>query len=131
MYLPHAFTHQGVSGLSEPLSYPGQIQGKYWDRAALAEQLRPVVQFQQGYRVPIYIGEFSVIRWAPGEAGYRYLKDVIDIFEDNGWDWSYHAFREWSGWSVEHGPDRLNTRPTTQPTDRQMLLRAWYAKNVK
>lgn len=32
----------------------------------------------------------------------RYLADVIDLFEEYGWDWSYHAFREWAGWSVEH-----------------------------
>jgi len=42
----------------------------------------------------MYIGEFSAIRWAPDGSAYRYLKDLIDVFEAHGWDWSYHAFRE-------------------------------------
>ena len=67
--------------------------------------LKPVVEFQRKYGVHIYIGEFSAIRWAPDDSACRYLKDLIDIFEAHGWDWSYHAFREWDGWSVEHGPD--------------------------
>jgi hypothetical protein len=59
------------------------------------------------------------------------LADVIDIFEAHGWDWSYHAFREWNGWSVEHGSGRDNAVPMTVPTDRQRLLRHWYAQNRK
>ncbi len=55
----------------------------------------------------------------------------IDIFEAQGWDWSYHAFREWSGWSVEHGSERQNTKPSTEPTDRQKLLCDWFARNQK
>ena len=30
-----------------------------------------------------------------------WIRDCIDILEEYGWDWSYHAFREWDGWSVE------------------------------
>ncbi|MCK7482553.1 MAG: hypothetical protein M0C28_39625 [Candidatus Moduliflexus flocculans] len=61
----------------------------------------------------------------------RYLKDLIEIFEAHGWDWSYHAFREWNGWSVEHGPDRNDNRPAAEPTDRERLLREWFAMNQK
>ena len=28
-----------------------------------------------------------------------------------GWDWTYHAFREWEGWSVEHEPVAFGTTP--------------------
>lgn len=131
MYLPFHFTHQGIHGIDKPSVYPGVIDGRMWDRAALEEALRPVVDFQKRYGVHIYIGEFSAIRWAPDNSAYRYLKDVIDIFEQHGWDWSYHAFREWQGWSVEHGEDRADNRPATRPTDRQMLLREWFARNRK
>ena len=79
----------------------------------------------------IYAGEFSAIRWAPAGSACRWLGDVIDIFEAHGWDWSYHAFREWDGWSVEHGPDRNDRTPAAAPTDRQILLRKWYARNEK
>ena len=88
-----------------------------------------VLEFQQKYDVPIYVGEFSAIRWAPENSAYRYLNDVIEIFEEYGWDWTYHAFREWSGWSVEHTEDRSNNSPATEPTERELLLRRYFKKN--
>lgn len=131
MYMPSAFTHQGVFGSSPPVTYPGMIQGKLWDKAQLEEALKPATDFQRRYNVHIYIGEFSAIRWAPDGSAYRYLRDVIDLFEKYGWDWSYHAFREWQGWSVEHGSDRKDEARSQTPTDRQQLLRDWYARNQK
>lgn len=131
MYLPHEFTHQGVFRPSPPILYPGEIGGKLWDKAALREALQPAVEFQKDYNVHIYIGEFSAIRWAPEGSAYRYLKDLIDVMEELGWDWSYHAFREWSGWSVEHSEDRADDKPASRPTRRQELLMSWFAKNKK
>jgi hypothetical protein len=132
MYVPGEFTHQGVHNPSSPqYVYPGEINGKHWDKAALETVLQPVIDFQRTYNVHVYMGEFSAIRWAPGDSACRYLSDVIEIFEEHDWDWSYHAFREWQGWSVEHGSDRSDTRPAAQPTDRQRLLRARYGKNEK
>ena len=131
MYLPHAFTHQGVHGSGKAYRYPGEIDGKRWDKAQLEAALKPVVEFQRKYGVHIYIGEFSAIRWAPDDSAYRYLKDLIDIFEAHDWDWSYHAFREWDGWSVEHGPDPKDHSRAKTPTDREQLLRSWFAKNLK
>ncbi|NLI01204.1 MAG: glycoside hydrolase family 5 protein [Chthonomonadales bacterium] len=131
MYLPHEFTHQGVHSPSAPIRYPGEIGGKRWDKAALKEALQPAIEFQKAYNVHIYIGEFSAIRWAPDQSAYRYLKDLIEVMEELGWDWSYHAFREWSGWSVEHGEDRADENRAAKPTQRQELLMGWFAKNRK
>lgn len=131
MYQPHQFTHQGIHGNPRGVQYPGVVQGKYYDKAALRRILDPVVRFQRDYNVHIYIGEFSAIRWAPGDSAFQYLRDVIDIFEEHGWDWAYHAFREWDGWSVEHGPEPNDHKPAASPTDRQKLLRAWYEKNLR
>ena len=129
MYLPHAFTHQGVLGPGRAYRYPGEIDGTRWDKAQLEAVLKPVVEFQRKYGVHIYVGEFSAIRWAPDDSACRYLTDLIDIFEAHGWDWSYHAFREWDGWSVEHGPDPQDHKPAAAPTGREQLLRRWFAKN--
>jgi endoglucanase len=131
MYLPHQFTHQGIQGNKAGIEYPGQISGKLWDKAALRRVLQPVRDWQRDCGAQIYIGEFSAIRWAPNDGACRYLKDCIDLFEEFGWDWSYHAFREWSGWSVEHGEDKADTAPSKTPTNREKLLRDWYAKNAK
>lgn len=132
MYDPAPFTMQGVSdGFPMGVHYPGTIGGGTWDKAKLAAELDEVVEYQKRYHVAIYVGEFSAIRWAPAGEARRYLSDLIDIFEKNGWDWSYHAFREWQGWSVEYGSDKDATAPETKPTDRLLLLKSWYVKNVK
>lgn len=131
MYQPHKFTHQGVYDDKAPYAYPGTVDGKAWDSSALEAALAPVIAFQKKHGVHMYLGEFGAIRWAPEGSGHRYLKDCIEIFEKHGWDWSYHAFREWNGWSAEHTSDRADNRPAAQPTDRQRLLMEWFAKNEK
>jgi hypothetical protein len=132
MYEPAAFTHQGVlDGTPIGVIYPGEIAGRRWDRDALRRAVQPVRDYQLDYGVPVYVGEFSAVRWAPGDSAEAYLRDCIDVFEGYGWDWAYHAFREWHGWSVEHGPDRNVTTPGETETPRQALLRRWFALNQR
>ncbi len=132
MYYPGTFTHQGVNNNPDtPVSYPGIINGKMCDKEALRKYLQPVRDFQLAYNVHIYIGEFSAVRWAPGDSAFNYLKDCIEIFEEYGWDWSYHAYREWNGWSVEYGPDKNDNQPAKEETSRKKLLLEWFAKNRK
>jgi hypothetical protein len=129
MYVPGEFTHQGVHSQVTGISYPGRIGDKLWDKERLRDVLAPVREFQLAYNVHIYVGEFSAIRWAPGAE--KYLRDCIELFEEYGWDWSYHAYREWDGWSVEHGPERDDHQPTAVPTDRKRLLLDWFGRNAK
>jgi len=129
MYVPGEFTHQGVHNQTTGIAYPGKIGNTTWDKEQLRRVLAPVREFQRAYNVHIYVGEFSAIRWAPGAAAY--LRDSIELFEEYGWDWTYHAYREWDGWSVEHGSDRSDRRPSPQPTDRKELLLRWFARNKK
>ena len=130
VYSPHAFTHQGITaaGKSSVVAYPGKIDGREWNREALKEKLRAVRDFQLKYHVPIYIGEFSAIAWAPGAD--RYLDDCISIFEEYGWDWTYHAFREWTGWSVEHGGTLEHQFPVANSARRQVLV-DYFKRNAK
>ena len=131
MYHPGQFTHQGIHGNPVGLRYPGEIGGQVCDKNTLRQHLAPVREFQLAYNVHIYVGEFSAIRWAPDESAFRYLRDCIDLFEEYGWDWSYHAYRERDGWSVEDGPDPEDHQPTTEPTERKRLLLEWFARNEK
>lgn len=129
MYEPGQFTHQGVHGNPVGVSYPGIIAGRKWDKEQLRRALRPAIEFQQDYGAHLYIGEFSAIRWAPDGGAERYLRDAIEIFEEQGWDWAYHAFREWNGWSVEHGENQNDDSRSVSPTARETLLRGWFSKN--
>lgn len=136
MYWPGQFTHQGVNnpwgvkGAADTVTYPGQLDGQAFDLEALRRQLAPVREFQLAYNVHIYVGEFGAVRWAPGAD--RYLDDLISLFEEYEWDWTYHAFREWPGWSVEHAdlPYSRTDHPRAEtPTARAEVLWKWFAKN--
>lgn len=121
-YNPGAYTHQGVmAGRKTGVRYPGMINGKYYDRKALEEYFRPAVEFQKKYNVPIYVGEFGVARWAPNAE--QWLEDMISIFEKYGWDWTYHSYREWDGWSAEHSSDPKDHRRIGDTPRRRVLLR--------
>ena len=120
MYIPLAYTHQGVLlKQGEPVPYPNAE--KDWNAESLRGALRSVRDFQLRHGAKIYCGEFSAVAWAPGAD--QYLRDCIDIFEEYGWDWSYHAFREWPGWSVEHeGPDAQHLVPAADTPRKRVLL---------
>ena len=118
-YAPMQFTHQGVHGAPVGPKWPDPE--KKWDIDFLREVLRPVREFEKRHHAKIYIGEFSAIAWANGAE--KYLEDCISVFEEYGWDWTYHAFREWKGWSVEHeGPDDRSMVPSDDNPRKRALL---------
>lgn len=127
MYQPGAFTHQGIFSPSAPIAFPGMIDGTYWDRAALKRAMQAAIDFAQKYRVHIYVGEFGAIRWAPGAE--RYLGDLISIFEEQGWDWSFHAFREGNVWSPEWDNDPDSKQESRTETARLKLFKEAYMRN--
>jgi hypothetical protein len=129
-YQPMQFTHQGIQGNPAGITYPGLIGDKLWDKDALERAMHPAIEFASKYRVQMYVGEFSAMRTAPGGSAARYLADVIGIFEQHGFDWSYHAYREWQGWSLEdEGPLDQPVRSRT-PNDREKVVTGWFARNV-
>lgn len=119
-YHPMAFTHQGVHGSAVGAVWPDPSKG--WDRDLVRRTMAPVRAFQERHRCRIYVGEFSAIAWAEGADAY--LRDCIAVFEEYGWDWTYHAFREWNGWSVEHaceGPGKPFVPSADNPRKRALL----------
>ncbi|MGE5604226.1 MAG: hypothetical protein ACM3YE_00860 [Bacteroidota bacterium] len=124
--------HQQVNGSFLPVTaYPGTINGVYYDKTKLKEILQPVRDFQVKYGVRIYVGEFSAVRWASGAA--QYLEDCIAIFEEYGWDWSYHAYKNWTGWDLEHDNGTSNSPIViaNERTDRMEVVLAGLALNNK
>jgi aryl-phospho-beta-D-glucosidase BglC (GH1 family) len=129
MYDPYQFVYQNVFNNVTPIYYPGIIAGQMWNKDQLRADLQLTVDWQKRHNVSIHIGEFSAIRWAPGNSTCNYLNDVIELFEENGWNWDYHAFREWQGWDVEMIGDKDHPQRSPVPTDRQLLLMKWFKKN--
>ena len=131
VYPPLEFTHQGeIKSKPIGVNYPGIINGEMWDKNKLRQILKPAIDFHKKYGVHIYVGEFGAVRWAPNQSSYRYMRDLIELFEENNWDWSYHAFREWHAWNVELSDTIANT--TIQKTTvNKELIKLWFGKNLK
>jgi endoglucanase len=96
-YHPHELTHQGIGRYPPGPSYPSRD----WHRARLSSELAPVRAFAARHRAPIYVGEFSCIRWAPGPSAARYVQDLVELFATEGWSWTYHTWRGYHGWDAE------------------------------
>lgn len=111
MYVPHAFTHQGIQGRKMGFTYPGMIFPTYWDKKALINSLKDLRSFQEKYGVFVWIGEFGAVRWADG--GEQYLLDLASIFDQYGWGWCYFAYKEYHGWN----PDYDTNFSTDDPKD--------------
>ena len=140
-YQPHEYTHQGISALQNtdlaqaylkmnrpwPAVY-GDSGGGKWDKARLVKELQPIIDFQKKYGARIYIGEFGVVRWAPNAADY--LRDNLEIYEQYGWDWTEHAFRESAVWSPEHEPVFKDHIKAENPTATGNVLREYLNKNI-
>jgi hypothetical protein len=53
------------------------------------------------------VGEFGCSRKVEGVE--KYLSDLIEIFNKNGWHWSFYSYREdvWDGMDYELGTGKL------------------------
>jgi aryl-phospho-beta-D-glucosidase BglC (GH1 family) len=132
IYDPVDFTAQGAAGHpSAGAVHYGKINsGQQWTVAAIDRAVTPAVRFQARHHVPIFIGEFSVDRWAPHEDAVRWLNDAIDVFERHRWSWAYHIFRDWNGWSLEHDDSpEPDPKPVSYLTDRGKVIKEGLARN--
>jgi hypothetical protein len=133
MYWPYEYTHQGTDGRpwvteADKPAYPGTFNSRPFNREAIERHLAPVREFQNAYGARIFVAEFSVVRWAPGAA--KFLADEVSLFEEYGWDWTYHAFRELTAWNLEDENLPFDKAiPAKVPTDRFQALQPWFQKN--
>lgn len=97
LYAPHEFTSQGLPGYTETLVYPSSGR----DKAQMRLEMHEARQFAARHQVPMFVGEFSCVRWAPSGSCPRYLADAISLFEAEGWGWAYHCWRCYQGWDAE------------------------------
>ncbi len=96
-YEPREFTHQGLPDQPAAMAYPSKV----WDKAQLSQAMNEARRFAAQHKVPMFVGEFSCVRWAPAGSCPRYLADAIALFEAEGWGWAYHCWRCYQGWDAE------------------------------
>ena len=119
VYSPHGYssimiTHQGVAGESS-----ANVRDKYptitstsnlngpWNKTQLSAQHDKVRIMTKRFHVPVFIGEFSCVNWAPmNDAGKwtstEWVNDNITLLEAEGWSWVYHTWRgDYAAWEAE------------------------------
>lgn len=128
-YLPISLTHQGVmKNYPNPVTY-GSENGMDSSKKDLYGFLDKVANFAKKFDVPILVGEFSCVRWAPKSSALRYAADSIDYFEAKGWSWIYNDFRAWHGWDSEIPSEDQNNKYRDQNAPMATLLRSRFSKN--
>ncbi len=124
IYHPVDYVKQGLDERASGLEYPS----KQVKRKELRKYLKKIRRLQRKLRLrSLLIGEFSVVRWAPGAANY--LRDLLKFFERYGWDYTYHAFRESSVWSIEHSDDPNDSSVSETETARATVLKQYFSRN--
>ena len=110
MYEPYNFTTQRIN--NNRYQYPGIVPiedlGTDFDmnKNSLKEFLNPVVDWVKKNTIPanrIWAGEFGCSRKVAGVE--KYLSNLIEIFNENGWHWAFYSFREdvWDSMDYELG----------------------------
>lgn len=128
-YMPMAFTHQNIWEEGPFIPYPSEIDSIYWNYDMLVKDQVELINFSKANpKVPILVGEFSCPRWT-GQDGIRYLRDVIDISEQYGWSWAYHAYRENQVWDPEMPIDNRADSTRVVAAPRMVLLQSYFEKN--
>ncbi|RNA61449.1 glycosyl hydrolase family 5 [Chryseobacterium nematophagum] len=102
-------------------NYPGSIPiGELtdaprisWNKKKMIEFLQPINDFQKRNNISsnrILVGEFGVYRTNPNAE--KYLKDMIEIFDENKWHWAFYAYREdnWDKMDYELGTKKIDWR---------------------
>lgn len=137
-YSPHSYCNQGI--LNYPgysATYPGSnsMWGTppytYWDKEALRNEMADAINFTKTYPDKrVLVGEFGVIRWAPGAD--KWLGDSIELFEEYGWDWCNHSPSGWNGYNATYAPNAQTSSDAPDGGDRGarwQVLHLWFSFN--
>lgn len=115
MYEPYIFTTKRIN--NGQYSYPGKIiideTGEEFglNRASLNQFFNPIRDWSTKYNIAsnrIWVGEFGCNRHVDGAENY--LKDLISIFNENNWHWSFYSYREdtWEAMDYELGTEKVH-----------------------
>lgn len=114
IYSFHMYEH---NHLFSQYAYPGTMTieetGEEFElnKESLNNFFNPIREWSQKYNIPpnrIWVGEFGCKRHIEGVD--RYLKDLISIFNENNWHWSFYTFREdvWEAMDYELGRQKVH-----------------------
>jgi len=143
-YTPATYTAQSQSAAQggSPITYPGMAMNyddpanAYWDINKLRSYFQPVRQWQLDHKnadgsLPrIWVGEMGAERWEPNASGF--YSDTLSIFEQWGWDWTFHDPANSSEWNPTFTPSDTQTGAPYGDvyTDRLQTLLSYWGLNL-
>ncbi len=92
-YQPLNFTFNFIRNYS----YPGIIDGTLWNKDRMRKWLLPYKKFSSKYKVDIYAGEFGVNYRGNKYGELVWLRDILDIFKEFRFGWTYWTHKAISG----------------------------------
>ncbi|NJB72638.1 hypothetical protein GGR42_003129 [Saonia flava] len=129
-YNPHTYTHQGINNWAGIFNYPDVINDKHWNENAIRNDIEYVSKWAKENDKLLYVGEFSVVRWAEGKE--QYIEDVLNVFEENNISYTYWVLNEWVGWNMDYEPIEKNStilNKTPEKTKTRQILENFWSKN--
>jgi aryl-phospho-beta-D-glucosidase BglC (GH1 family) len=113
VYSPHFYKPTAFTFHFEPgLTYPGMVEGKYWDKESLRSELSRFAILGRKRQRPVLIGEFGLNSRCPScHTETDWLKDVVALFESFGFHWAYWSYKALGGPYFPTGLMRLPGNP--------------------
>lgn len=75
-------------------TYPGHIDGRYWDKTAILKEMQRYVKFQQEQNRPMLVGEFGINSRCPQcNSELKWLNDTLAVFNRLGFSWAYWTYK--------------------------------------
>ncbi len=98
LYEPLDFTHQKapwIDSYRETLEYPYEKNGILYNKKTMKDLfLKEVIKVREKYPdIQILCGEFGVYLEAPTESRYKWLKDVVELFDEYSISWTYWTYK--------------------------------------
>lgn len=93
-YLPHYFTHQGLSYAGAAASKGMKWTGTPDEKKLIKSDLDYCAKWSKVNSRPINLGEFGVNEYADTESRARYISFVREVAEKNGFSFHIWGFRE-------------------------------------
>jgi len=88
-YEPLHFTFN----LIRELSYPGKIENQKWDIKKIKQRSSDYYNSITKKKTPIYVGEFGVNSRKNNYGELNWVKDVLTIFNQNDYHWTYWTYK--------------------------------------
>ena len=107
-YDPVSFAFNIITGLR----YPGVIDGKKWNKKTLKKHYKKYADFARKNKAAILVGEFGLSSRCPTcHAEFQIMEDVLSVFRDYEWHWTYWTYKSVAGMNFPDGLFQLNQNP--------------------